>query len=94
LAQVLSLMTSRILMPWPAKNSAARAKNPAVVVRPLLVGVDLGIGQPGVVINRGVDVVEPEDLTGHHAKILTHRRHPGSAASVAPQVPFDGRLGA
>ena len=46
-------------MPWAAKSSTARAKNAAQVAA-LLVGEDLGVREPAVVIDDGVDVVEPD----------------------------------
>lgn len=55
----LSVMTSRIVTPWSAKNAAASVKKVAQVGA-LLIREDSGEGEPGVVIDGDADVVESD----------------------------------
>jgi hypothetical protein len=93
-----------MVMPWPANQAAARVRELGAGGA-LLVGEDLGVGQAGVVIDRGVDVVvaeaaeadrpgasavDPPPATGGDAAELLHIDVDQVAGTVT-LVPVSGR---
>src|SRR4051812_37856788 len=52
----LSVMTFSITTPWLANQAAARRRNRAHVSGSF-VGIDLGVGEPGVIVDRGLHVL-------------------------------------